>query len=89
LASAWRCQRPLAAELALRPIRRYAFDGPMLFSDILEVTDALGQTVTFVAGGGLRLEPKILIRRRPGEAEGSAHEGACLALVRLGARVDQ
>jgi len=29
----------------------------MLFSDILEVTDALGETVTFVAGGGPRLEP--------------------------------
>jgi uroporphyrinogen decarboxylase len=51
LAWAWRCPSPLAAELALQAIRRYAFDGALLFSDILEVPDALGQTVTFVAGG--------------------------------------
>jgi uroporphyrinogen-III decarboxylase len=47
----------LAAELALQPIRHYAFDGAILFSDILQVPDALGQTVTFVAGGGPPLEP--------------------------------
>src|SRR4028119_1022680 len=43
-----------AAEVTLQPIRRFGFDGAILFSDILIVPYALGQDLRFEAGEGPR-----------------------------------
>lgn len=49
-----------AADVTLQPIRRFGFDGAILFSDILMVPWALGQDLTFGAGEGPRLAPRLL-----------------------------
>jgi uroporphyrinogen decarboxylase len=49
-----------AAEVTLQPIRRFGFDGAILFSDILMVPWALGQDLSFGAGEGPRLEPPLV-----------------------------
>jgi uroporphyrinogen decarboxylase len=48
-----------AAEITLQPIRRFGFDGAILFSDILIVPYALGQDLAFEAGEGPRLSPTL------------------------------
>jgi uroporphyrinogen decarboxylase len=48
-----------AAEVTLQPIRRFGFDGAILFSDILIVPHALGQDLRFEAGEGPRLSPPL------------------------------
>ena len=46
-----------AAEVTLQPIRRFGFDGAILFSDILVIPHALGRNLRFVEGEGPRLDP--------------------------------
>jgi len=48
-----------AAEITLQPIRRFGFDGAILFSDILIVPYALGQDLRFEAGEGPNLTPPL------------------------------
>jgi uroporphyrinogen decarboxylase len=48
-----------AAEITLQPLKRFAFDGAILFSDILIVPFAIGQNLSFVAGEGPRLTPAL------------------------------
>ncbi|MEI5688050.1 uroporphyrinogen decarboxylase [Sphingomonas kyungheensis] len=49
-----------AAEVTLQPIRRFGFDGAILFSDILMVPWALGQALSFGPGEGPRLAPPLV-----------------------------
>src|SRR6195952_2281718 len=49
-----------AAEVTLQPIRRFGFDGAILFSDILMVPWALGQDLSFGAGEGPMLTPALV-----------------------------
>lgn len=48
-----------AAEITLQPLRRFDFDGAILFSDILIVPYAMGQKLWFEAGEGPRLAPRL------------------------------
>jgi uroporphyrinogen decarboxylase len=48
-----------AAEITLQPIRRFGFDGAILFSDILIVPHAMGQKLWFEVGEGPRLAPPL------------------------------
>jgi uroporphyrinogen decarboxylase len=49
-----------AAEITLQPIRRFGFDGAILFSDILIVPYAMGQDLRFLAGEGPQLSPPLV-----------------------------
>jgi uroporphyrinogen decarboxylase len=64
-----------AAEVTLQPIRRFGFDGAILFSDILMVPWALGQDLTFGADEGPRLSPALV-------------DATLEALARVPARLD-
>jgi uroporphyrinogen decarboxylase len=48
-----------ACEVTIQPIRRFGFDGSILFSDILIIPYAMGQKLWFETGEGPRLAPRL------------------------------
>ncbi len=49
-----------ATEVTIQPIKRFGFDGAILFSDILIVPHAMGQHLEFLAGEGPKLSPTLV-----------------------------
>lgn len=47
----------MASEITMQPIRRFAMDAAIIFSDILVIPHALGQNLEFVTGEGPKLNP--------------------------------
>jgi uroporphyrinogen decarboxylase len=63
----------LAAEVSMQPVRRFAFDAAILFSDILVIPEALGLGYTFRDEGGIAMVGRIAGRA---DVEALADEGA-------------
>lgn len=64
---------PSAAEITVQPLRRFGFDGAILFSDILIVPHAMGQDLWFEAGEGPRLAPQLIDGAWQGLSEAKHH----------------
>jgi len=49
-----------AAEITVQPLKRFGFDGAILFSDILIVPYAMGQDLQFLVGEGPHMSPRLV-----------------------------
>ena len=72
-----------ACEVTLQPIRRFGFDGAILFSDILIVPHAMGQNLEFLAGEGPKLSPALVDSQLAGLSADPSRYGPVYRTVRL------
>ncbi len=80
----------LATEVTLQPIRRFDFDAAILFSDILVISEAMGQPYGFAEAGGIQMDFKIATEADVDRLETSAireklnYVAEALPLIRQG-----
>ncbi|MFI5337620.1 MAG: uroporphyrinogen decarboxylase [Opitutales bacterium] len=85
----------LAAEVTLQPLRRFALDAAIIFSDILVIPEALGQGYKFREQGGIAMDFRLenraqLDRLDPAGIAGKlAYVAQALALVKTGLKGEQ
>ncbi|MEL7685350.1 uroporphyrinogen decarboxylase [Citromicrobium bathyomarinum] len=72
-----------ACEVTLQPVRRFGFDGAILFSDILIVPHAMGQSLEFLAGEGPKLSPPLVASELAGLSADPSRYDPVYQTVRL------
>lgn len=72
-----------ACEVTLQPVRRFGFDGAILFSDILIVPHAMGQNLEFLAGEGPKLSPPLVASELAGLSADPSRYDPVYQTVRL------